>query len=64
MIILIVSLNIKVMLTLLLIAAGGLAAAVGTAYKLSDGKDHTSEMDEYERNHPYSSWEESQPYNP
>ena len=52
------------MLTLLAIAAGGFATAVGTACLLHDGKDHTDEMNKYENEHPYSSWEESRPYNP
>lgn len=52
------------MLTLLLIGAAGLATAVGVAVGCSDGKDHTDEMTKYENEHPYSSWEETQPYNP
>ena len=52
------------MLTLLGIAVAGIATAIGVNYALSDGKDHTDEMTEYENTHPYSSWEESQPYNP
>lgn len=52
------------MFSLLLIAAGGLFASVGTACALSDGKNHTSELTDYENTHPYSAWEESQPYNP
>ncbi len=52
------------MLTLLGIGLAGLASAVGVAVGLSDGKDHTDEMTRYENEHPYSSGEESQPYNP
>jgi len=52
------------MLTLLGIGLGGIVTAVATACALDDGQDHTSEMTEYENTHPYSSWEESQPYNP
>lgn len=52
------------MFTLLAIGAGGYALAVGVACLLGDGKDHTDEMTEYENTHPYSSWDESQPYNP
>ena len=52
------------MLTLLAIGAAGLASAVAVAVGLSDGKNHSDEMTRYENEHPYSSWEESQPYNP
>jgi len=52
------------MLTLLGIGAAGLLSAIGVVCVLDDGKDHTSEMSDYEKTHPYSSWEESQPYNP
>lgn len=52
------------MLTLIGIELAGLATAVGVAVVSNDGKDHTDEMTKYENEHPYSSWEESQPYNP
>ena len=52
------------MLTLLLIGAGGLATAVAVVCVSGGKKDHTEEMKKYEDTHPYSSYEESQPYNP
>jgi len=52
------------LLTLLLIGAGGFATAVGTACALSDGKDHTSELSRFENDHPYSAREMNEPYCP
>ena len=56
--------NKLTMLTLLGLIVVGLLLAVAIAVIFGDGEDHSSEMEEYEKKHPYSSREERRPYDP
>lgn len=52
------------MLTALVIGIVTIGGCAAVAVATHDGKDHTSEMENFERDHPYTSWEMTQPYNP
>lgn len=43
---------------------GAIATTLGIVLACDDGKNHSDDLSQYESDHPYSSWEESHPYDP